>query len=41
VSTIDGHHGFIGHANITFATGGGTVVVTLNSHPGEELRITA
>jgi hypothetical protein len=40
VSTIDGHYGFIGYANTTFTTGGGTVVVTLSSHPGEELRIT-
>ncbi len=41
VSTIDGHYGFIGYANTTFETGGGTVVVTLSSHPGAELRITA
>lgn len=41
VSTIDGHYGFIGYANTTFVTGGGTVVVTLTSHPGDELRITA
>jgi hypothetical protein len=41
VSTIDGHYGFIGYANSTFATGSGTVVVTLSSHPGAELRITA
>jgi hypothetical protein len=41
VSTIDGHYGFIGYANTTFATGSGTVVVTLGSHPGAELRITA
>ncbi|MGE2722441.1 hypothetical protein [Mycolicibacterium celeriflavum] len=41
VSRIDGHYGFIGYANATFATGSGTVVVTLSSHPGEELRITA
>jgi hypothetical protein len=41
VSTIDGHYGFIGYANTTFATGSGTVVVTLSSHPGAELRITA
>lgn len=41
VSTIDGHYGFIGYANKTFATGSGTVVVTLSSHPGSELRITA
>ena len=40
VSTIDGHYGFIGYANTTFETGSGTVVVTLSSHPGEELRIT-
>lgn len=41
VSTIDGHYGFIGYANTTFDTGRGTVVVTLSSHPGAELRITA
>jgi hypothetical protein len=41
VSTIDGHYGFIGYANTTFDTGSGTVVVTLSSHPGAELRITA
>ena len=40
VSTIDGHYGFIGYANTTFTTGGGTVVVTLSSHPGAEMRIT-
>jgi hypothetical protein len=40
VSTIDGHYGFIGYANTTFTTGPGTVVVTLSSHPGEQLRIT-
>ncbi|MGV0796301.1 hypothetical protein ABQF26_05010 [Mycolicibacterium elephantis] len=40
VSTIDGHYGFIGYANTTFATGSGDVVVTLSSHPGAELRIT-
>lgn len=40
VSTIDGHYGFIGYANTTFATGSGTAVVTLSSHPGAELRIT-
>jgi len=40
ISTIDGHYGFIGYGNTTFATGGGTVVVTLSSHPGAELRIT-
>jgi hypothetical protein len=41
VSTIDGHSGFIGYANTTFATGSGTVVVTVSSHPGAEMRITA
>jgi hypothetical protein len=41
VSTIDGHYGFIGYANTTFETGSGTVIVTLSSHPGAELRITA
>ena len=41
VSTIDGHYGFIGYANTTFDTGSGTVVVTLSSHPGAELRVTA
>jgi hypothetical protein len=41
VSTIDGHYGFIGYANTTFKTGSGTVVVTLSSHPGAELRLTA
>lgn len=40
VSTIDGHYGFIGYANTTFEAGSGTVVVTLSSHPGAELRIT-
>jgi hypothetical protein len=40
VSTIDGHYGFIGYANTTFETGGGTVVVTLSSHQGAEMRIT-
>lgn len=40
VSTIDGHYGFIGYANTTFATGSGTVVVTVSSHPGAEMRIT-
>jgi hypothetical protein len=40
VSTIDGHYGFVGYANTTFTTGGGTVVVTISSHPGAELRIT-
>jgi hypothetical protein len=39
VSTIDGHYGFIGYANTTFETGSGTVVITLSSHPGAELRI--
>ncbi|MCV7170405.1 hypothetical protein H7I41_10815 [Mycobacterium manitobense] len=41
VSTIDGHYGFIGYANTTFGTGSGTVVITLSSHPGAEMRITA
>jgi hypothetical protein len=41
VSTIDGHYGFIGYANTTFATGRGTVVVTVSSHSGAEMRITA
>jgi hypothetical protein len=41
VSTIDGHYGFIGYANTTFATGSGHVVVTVSSHPGAEMRITA
>jgi hypothetical protein len=41
VSTIDGHYGFIGYASTTFETGSGTVVVTVNSHPGAEMRITA
>ncbi len=40
VSTIDGHYGFIGYANTTFTTGAGTVLVTLSSHPGAEMRIT-
>jgi hypothetical protein len=40
VSTIDGHYGFIGYANTTFDTGLGTVVITLSSHPGSELRVT-
>lgn len=40
VSTIDGHYGFIGYANTVFEPGPGTVVVTLSSHPGAELRIT-
>ncbi|KUI22182.1 hypothetical protein AU193_18135 [Mycobacterium sp. GA-1285] len=30
-----------GYANATFATGSGAVIVTLSSHPGEEMRITA
>jgi hypothetical protein len=41
VSTIDGHYGFVGYANTTFETGSGMVIVTLSSHPGAELRITA
>jgi hypothetical protein len=41
VSTIDGHYGFIGYANRTFYTGSGTVVVTLSSHPGTTMQITA
>lgn len=41
VSTIDGHYGFVGYANTTFETGRGTVIVTLSSHPGAELRIMA
>lgn len=41
VSTIDGHYGWIGYANTTFDTGSGTVVVTLSTHPGAELRVTA
>ncbi len=41
VSTIDGHYGFIGYANTTLETGSGTVVVTLSSHPGAEMRLTA
>ena len=40
VSTIDGHYGFIGYANTTFNTGSGTVLVTVSSHPGAEMRIT-
>lgn len=40
VSTIDAHYGFIGYANTTFTTGGGTVLVTVSSHPGAEMRIT-
>jgi len=41
VSTIDGHYGFVGYASTTFETGSGTVVVTLSSHPGAEMLITA
>ena len=41
VSTIDGHYGFIGYANTTFETGSGTVIITLSSHPGAEMRLTA
>ena len=41
VSTIDGHYGFVGYANTTFQTSSGTVIVTLTSHPGAEMRITA
>ena len=41
VSTIDGHYGFIGYANTTFATGSGTVVVTLSTSPDAEMVITA
>lgn len=40
VSTIDGHYGFIGYAQTTFEPGHGTVVITLSSHPGAEMRIT-
>lgn len=40
VSTIDAHYGFVGYANTTFDTGSGTVVVTVSSHPGAEMRIT-
>ncbi|GFG53529.1 hypothetical protein CQY20_12960 [Mycolicibacterium agri] len=40
VSTIDGHYGFIGYANATFETGEGTIVITVSSHPGAEMRIT-
>lgn len=40
VSTIDAHYAFIGYANTTFATGPGTVVVRLSSHPGGQLRVT-
>lgn len=41
VSTIDGHYGFIGYANTTFGTGPGAVVVTVSSHRGADMRITA
>lgn len=41
VSTIDGHYGFVGYANTMFQTGSGTVVITLSSHPGAELRVSA
>lgn len=41
VSTIDGHYGFIGYANATFDTGSGTVVVTVSSHPDEEMRVSS
>lgn len=40
VSIIDGHYGFIGYANTTFTTGTGTVVVTLSTHPGAQMRMT-
>jgi len=40
VSTIDGHYGFIGYANATLETGEGTIVITVSSHPGAEMRIT-
>ncbi|KUI31620.1 hypothetical protein AU196_10725 [Mycobacterium sp. IS-1742] len=40
VSTIDGHYGFIGYANTAFETGSGSVLVTLSSHPGADMRIT-
>jgi len=40
VSTIDGHYGFIGYAETKFDTGSGTVVITLSSHPGAEMRLT-
>lgn len=40
VSTIDGHYGFIGYANTMFVTGSGTVVLTVSSHPGAEMRVT-
>lgn len=40
VSTIDGHYGFIGYANKQIDPGSGTVVVTLSSHPGQEMRVT-
>lgn len=41
VSTIDSHYGFIGYASTTFPTGRGTVVVTVGSHPGAEMLLTA
>ena len=41
VSTIDGHYGFVGYANTTFETGDGTIAVTVSSHPGTEMRVTA
>lgn len=41
VSAIDGHYGFIGYAETTFATGPGAVAVTVSSYPGTEMRITA
>ncbi|AQA04130.1 hypothetical protein BVC93_18750 [Mycobacterium sp. MS1601] len=40
VSVIDAHYGFIGYANTVFATGPGSVIVTLSTHPGGELRVT-
>ena len=39
VSKKDGHYGFVGYASTTLATGAGPVVVTLSSHPGQELRV--
>ncbi len=41
VSTIDGHYGFIGYANTMLETGSGTVLVTLSSHPGAEMLVSA
>lgn len=41
VSTIDGHYGFVGYASTTFDTGAGAVVVTLSSHPGADMLLTA